>query len=180
MKKIFLIAAIFFSALSEAQIRKITLQASGLTCSMCSNAISKSLKSLDAVEQVNSLIQSSSFEVIIKPGREISFDLIRKKVEDAGFFVARMEALISFDHVKVVDDSHVSVAGMIMHFLNSKSQELNGEHTVRILDKGFVTAKEFKKGERYTAMSCYKTGVAGSCCSTFGLKPGTRIYHVSN
>jgi len=179
MRKIFFSIAVLVSFISEAQVRKITLQASGLTCSMCSNAINKSLKSLDAVEQVNSLIKTSSFEIILRPGREINFDMVRKKVEDAGFFVARMEALMSFDEVKVVDDSHVSASGMILHFLNSKNQVLSGEHTIRILDKGFVTAKEFRKGERYTAMGCYKTGVAGSCCSSYDLKPGTRIYHVS-
>lgn len=179
MKNLMLILLMLYSAISGAQIRKITLQASGLTCSMCSNAINKSLKSLDAVEQVKSIISTSSFEVVIKPGMDVNFDLIRKKVEDAGFFVARMEALMSFNQIKVESDSHVTVAGMVLHFLNSKSQLLNGEHTVRVLDKGFVTAKEFKKGERFTGMACYKTGVAGGCCSSFGLKPGTRIYHIS-
>lgn len=179
MKKILIIVALLGTSLVQAQVKKIILQASGLTCSMCSNAINKSIQTIDAVETVKANIKSSAFEVTIKPGAIVNFDQIKKKVEDAGFFVARMEALVSFDQVKVVDDSHVAAAGMVFHFLNSKNQLLNGDHLIRILDKGFVTAKEFKKGERYTGMACYKTGVAGSCCSSFGLKPGTRIYHIS-
>jgi len=66
------------------------MQASGLTCSMCSNAINKSVKSIDFVEKVMANIQTSTFEITFKPGSTIDFDLLKKKVEDAGFFCIKI------------------------------------------------------------------------------------------
>lgn len=52
MKNILLAIALPVSLGATAQISKVTLQASGLTCSMCSNSINKSLRSVDYVEKV--------------------------------------------------------------------------------------------------------------------------------
>ncbi|MFM2326393.1 MAG: hypothetical protein RIR31_595, partial [Bacteroidota bacterium] len=67
MKNKFLILAVLFSLAVKAQITKVSLQASGLTCSMCSNAINKSLKSLDFVDRVDANIKNSTFDILIKP-----------------------------------------------------------------------------------------------------------------
>jgi copper chaperone CopZ len=180
MKTLSIIIAIFlFSQGAKSQVTRASLQASGLTCSMCSNAINKSLKTLPFVEKVAANIQTSSFEISFKPGTKVDFDKLKKKVEDAGFFVAAFTATINFENTKVVNDGHVIVAGTTFHFLDSKDQVLNGEKTVRILDKGFVSAKEYKKNNRLTLMECYKTGIAGACCAAHGQTAGTRIFHVS-
>ena len=67
MKKRLLFAALLASAITEAQIIKVSLQASGLTCSMCSNAINKSLKTIDFVDRVPADITTYSFEISFKP-----------------------------------------------------------------------------------------------------------------
>ena len=176
---IVVIVAALFSFTAAAQITKVSLQASGLTCSMCSNAINKSLKSIDFVNNVDANIKNSTFDISFKPGSAVDLDKLKKKVEDAGFFVAKMDVDINFDNVAIANDSHVIVNGNTFHFLATKDQTLNGNKTVRILDKGFVSAKEYKKNSKLTLMECYKTGVAGSCCAKDGLTAGTRIFHVS-
>lgn len=180
MKKLIWVALLGATFLpSHAQVRKMYLQASGLTCSMCSNAINKSLSSLEGVSSVKANIRTSSFEIALSEGSAVSFDQIRKKVEDAGFFVAALEASVLFTHARAANDTHARVAGTVFHFLHVREQDLDGEFRIKVLDKGFVTAKEFKKGNAYTAMECYRTGVAGTCCSSYGLTPGERIYHVT-
>lgn len=179
MKKIFLIIAVLFYTTAQAQVSKVTLQASGLTCSMCSNSINKSLKSLDYVEKVMANITSSSFDVTFKPGASVNFDQLKKKVEDAGFFVANLTATVNFNNLVVEKDQHYNVAGMNIHFLNAKGQVLNGEQSIQVVDKGYVSAKAFKKNQLYTQMECYKTGVAGHCCKKPGLSEGSRIFHVT-
>jgi len=166
---------------APAQITHATLQASGLTCSMCSNAINKALKTIDYVESVKANIQASSFSISFKPGAKVNFDDLKKKVEGAGFFVAGLTADINFDNAAIANDEHLEVNGLIFHFLNVKDQVLSGSKTVRILDKGYVTSKEYKKNEKFTKKECYKTGTAGTsgCCSKSGLAAGTRIYHVT-
>jgi copper chaperone CopZ len=179
MKKFLVIIALICTAGAQAQINKVNLQASGLTCSMCSNAINKSLKTLDYVEKVMANIKTSTFEISFKPGAKIDFDQLKKKVEDAGFSVANMKAIVNFDNVKVEKDQHLKYDGLTLHFLNTSGQTLNGEKAVQVVDKGYVSAKEFKKNQLYTKMDCYKTGVAGTCCSKDGMAAGSRIFHVT-
>ena len=179
MKKIFFIIATLFASNSQAQVTKVSLQASGLTCSMCSNSINKSLQSLDYIEKVMANIKTSTFEITFKPNAKIDFDELKKKVEDAGFSVASLSASVNFDNLQIQKDQHVVYEGMTIHFLNANGQMLNGVQTIQVVDKGYVSAKSFKKNQLYTTMDCYKTGVAGTCCSKDGLKQGSRIYHVT-
>ena len=94
---------------TQAQVNKVQLQASGLTCSMCSNAINKSLKTIDYIDKVMANIKTSTFEISFKPGAKINFDQLKKKVEDAGFSVANMKAMVNFENVKVEKDEQILV-----------------------------------------------------------------------
>ena len=179
MKNIFVIALLLCSVAAKAQVTNVSIQASGLTCSMCSNAINKSLRSLSFVDKVDANIKTSTFEISFKPNSNINFDQIKKKVEDAGFFVADFKATIHFDKVALANDEHVTVAGSTFHFLNVKGETLDGDKTIHIVDKGFVTAKAYKANSKFTTMECYKTGVAAACCAKDGLKEGTRIFHAT-
>jgi len=183
MKTVLLVTLILFNALSftsNAQsIKKASLQASGLTCSMCSNAINKALRTIDYITDVKANIRNSSFEITFKQGAKVNFDDLKNKVEDAGFSVANLTATINFENEPVANDEHLDIDGMTFHFLNVKSQVLSGDKTIRILDKGYVTSKEFKKNEQFTKMECYKTGTAAGCCSKHAVAAGTRIYHVT-
>lgn len=163
----------------QSQVKSLTLQASGLTCSMCSNSINKALKTINYVDKVKANISTSSFEITLKPGAVVDFDDFKKKVEDAGFSVANLTAKVEFDKASISSDHHITIDGMIFHFLNVNEQVLTGTHNIKIIDKGFVSAKEYKKNGQYTVMACYKTGVSASCCTKDGIAVGTRIYHVT-
>ena len=70
-----------FSLHATAQIKKVSLQASGLTCSMCSNSIFKALKTLDFVDNVEANIKTSTFAITFKQGAKVDMDKLKKKVE---------------------------------------------------------------------------------------------------
>ena len=169
MKKVFLMMVVLFSVAVQAQVKSVTIQASGLTCSMCSNSIFKALKTLDFVENVDANIKTSSFDISFKPSAAIDFDKLKAKVEDAGFFVANFTVTYIFDNLAVSNDKHINVGNSIFHFLNVKDGILSGEKKVRLLDKGFVSAKEFKKNSNLTKMACYKSGEENN----------KRIFHVT-
>ncbi len=178
---VILISIFSHNTLNAQSVKKATLQASGLTCSMCSNSINKALRTIDYIESVRANIQTSSFDITFKPGAKVKFDDLKMKVEDAGFSVAALSANVEFANASVSNDEHLTVDGMVFHFLNVKDQVLTGNKTIRILDKGFVSSKEFKKNEKFTKKECYKTGTsgAGNCCAKDGIATGTRIYHVT-
>lgn len=162
MKKIFLILAIIISISVKAQVTKVSLQASGLTCSMCSNAINKALKTIDFVDKVEPNIRTSNFDITFKPGSKIDFEKLKKKVEDAGFFVSRFIATVNFNNTKVKADEPVTVGDKSFQFLNLKDQVLNGEKALKIINKGYLSMKEYKKNAN--AISEVK---------------GAKVYHVT-
>lgn len=163
----------------EAQINKVLIQASGLTCSMCSNSIHKSLKTLAAVATVNANIKNSTFEISFNPNASIDIDELKKKVEDAGFFVARFEIQINVNEINVEDDAHVEWDNKLFHFIHVGQRKLKGMVTLLVLDKGYVPDKEFKRNARYTTMGCYQTGYKGPCCNDKTSSTLQRIYHVT-
>ena len=165
------------AARSDAQFTKAELQATGLTCAMCSNAINKSLQALPFVQSVKSDIKNSAFHIVFKEKPGMDIDGIKKAVEDAGFAVGSLKLTGNFDGVKIENDTHVQIGDKNFHFLNVSGQVLNGEKTITIVDKDFLTAKQFKKFSAATKMKCVSTGKAGSCCT--GVAAGTRMYHAT-
>ncbi len=145
MKKVLLFIAIAFSVATNAQVTKVSLQASGLTCSMCSNSINKALKTLDFVLDVDADIKTYTFEISFKQNTDIDFDMIRKKVENAGFSVVSFVAAILFNDVQVISGQPVTIADKTFLFINMKDQPLDGVKKIKILDKGFVSPREYKR-----------------------------------
>lgn len=169
MKKLLVIIAILFVSQVNAQTTRATLQASGLTCAMCSKAVFKALSAVPFVEKVQPNIQLSTYELVFKPGSKIDFDALSKAVVDAGFSVSMLKVTTRFQDVKVQNDAHVNVGGQVFHFLDVPQQTLTGEKTVKLVDKNFVMVKDQKKYEKMTSMKCYQTGTMD----------GQRVYHVT-
>lgn len=180
MKKLLLllpIALIAFS--SNAQFSTANLQATGLTCAMCSNAINKALQKVPFVESVKPDIKNSSFGIVFKKDANVEIDVLKDAVEDAGFSVGSLKLTGNFNEVQIAPDQHVKIGNDNFHFLNVKSQTLNGEHAITVVDKNFVTEKQFKKYRSATKMSCMQSGKAASCCVKDGISAGARVYHVT-
>ena len=179
MKKLLLIWAITLAAFSShAQFTTANLQATGLTCAMCSNAINKALQKVPFVESVKANIKNSSFSIVFKKDAEVDIDALKDAVEDAGFSVGSLKLTGNFNEVKIAPDQHVKIGNDNFHFLNVKSQTLNGEQTIAVVDKNFVTEKQFKKYSSATKMTCVQTGKAASCCVKDGIPAAARVYHV--
>jgi copper chaperone CopZ len=162
-----------------AQFTRATLQASGLTCALCTKAINSSLERLPFVAAVKPDIASSSFLIEFKPKADIDIDALRNGVEDAGFTVAKLQLTANFNNLAIANDRHIEWNGMVFHFLKVPSQELSGEQVIRVVDKHFLPAAEFKKFSAVTKLDCVQTGKAGHCCSKDHLDAATRIYHVT-
>ena len=160
MKKTSLVILSFvFVIIANAQITKVEIMATGLTCSMCSNAINKQLKTIDEVENVDIDLNKNLFIVRLKNNNTLSPKTFKDKVEKAGFFVGSMVLFINFRNQTVEDNKQIDK----YIFIDTKAQTLNGVAKVRVLDKGYVTTKEHKKlaksFARYTTYSKGNEGV---------------------
>ncbi len=142
MKKIIILIQICCIAFaSNAQIQKVEIMATGLTCSMCSNAINKQLKTLPEVDKVDIDLNKNLFIVSLKADNKLTPKVFKDKVEKAGFFVGSMVLFMNFSNQAVEDNKQINN----YIFIDTKAQTLNGLTKVRLLDKGYVTSKEHKK-----------------------------------
>jgi copper chaperone CopZ len=143
MKNVFLLIAVSIAISANAQVTKVYLQASGLTCSMCSNAINKAIKSLDFVDKIDADVRHSTFEISFRENSTIDFDKIKRKVEGAGFFVSGFVAAINFNNLHLKENEPLKVGAASLYIINTPPQILNGIIKFRVLDRGFIPAKEF-------------------------------------
>ena len=123
-----------FSITSSAQISKAEIKATGLTCSMCSNAINKQLKAMPEVKNVEIDLNTNTFIVSLAENNSVKPSIFKEKVEKAGFFIGSLILTTTSETIK--NSSYVVVNG---------KQNNSKEIQIQILDKGYVTDKEFKK-----------------------------------
>lgn len=67
-------------------IQKVTLEITGMTCSMCSQAITRAVESLEGVESVHVSLSTDSAMVKFSNDR-VSVDAIQEAIEDVGYDV---------------------------------------------------------------------------------------------
>ncbi|MDD2673484.1 MAG: heavy-metal-associated domain-containing protein [Flavobacterium sp.] len=133
------------SVQSYSQISKAEIMATGLTCSMCSNAINKQLKATVGVDSVSTDLNTNTFTVYFKKESKIMPRVLKEGVEKAGFFIGSLVITMPTESLKTEGDKTISVNGSTFVLLNGELKDSNGETTVRIFDKGYVTQKEHKK-----------------------------------
>lgn len=114
---------------------------------------------LPFLDSIDIDIEHTQFILHFKPNTPFDLRAIRSRVEDAGFSVGALVLFMAFDQVAVENDFHYPVGDIMYHFMDTKKQTLNNIHQVQVIDKGFVTDKEYKK---YVKMAsrypCYKAG----------------------
>ncbi len=171
--KLFSIVMLLFAVkVSAQQISTADLQVTGLTCSMCSNATQKSLETLSFITAVKPDLNKNIFILTFKKGADINLDLVRKKVQDAGFSVGGLTAAFDFDQVKVDDKGQAIVDGNVYRFINAKNKTLNGTVKAAVVDKNFISGSAFKKQASSINSDAYASGAA----VVNGKK--TRVYHL--
>ena len=134
-----------FASLANSQVTSAKLQASGLTCALCAKSIFTNLSTLAFVDSVDTDLNASAFLIKFKSNKDVDPQMLRKKVEDAGFFISDLEFQMQFNNQPVVNDGVVNSSGSSYQFKGFKSTTLNGLIKVQLIDKAFLSAKEFKK-----------------------------------
>jgi copper chaperone CopZ len=161
-----IVIGLFVQSHAISQIQSVTLQASGLTCSMCSRAIYQSLLKVPSVSKVQEDIEHSSYHIQFSNSGNVSFENLKKAVIDAGFSVAWMEVKANFNNMEIASDSSLRFNDFIFYFVDVPRQKSNGERKLLIIDKDYMLEKERKKYSR----SFVSKPATGS---------GERIFHVT-
>ncbi len=142
--KIFIALLALTTTAAQAQFIKAELQVNGLTCSLCSKATEKSLRTLNFIGDIKVDLNRNIFLLTFKKDAPVNLDQISKKVENAGFFVNNLKAIFNFDNIKV-QDNYFSYTGNTYHLVNANNKALSGPVAITVVDKGFAPASVYKK-----------------------------------
>lgn len=146
MKKIFFIALVNVLLTmnpSFAQVRKAEILATGLTCSMCSNAIYKQLSSIKGVDSVLTDLNTNTFTVFLKPDNKYAPNIFKENIEKAGFFIGSLIVTMPASVVKENASQFIPIG----KFSPGEEKEL----AIKIFDEGYITQKEYKKWSKTLA-----------------------------
>jgi copper chaperone CopZ len=142
--KIFILFLILGTGTAHAQFTKAELQVSGLTCSMCSKATEKALRTLEFVGDIKTDLNHNVFMITFKSGSPVNLGQISKKVQNAGFSVNNLKATFNFSGVKLNSNSF-SYQGDTYMIINGVNKPLTGPVAITVVDKGFAPSSVYKK-----------------------------------
>jgi copper chaperone CopZ len=145
MKKVFFLLLLACAFNAKAQLQKVNLQASGLTCAMCSKAIYKAVSAISFVDTVKVDIEGSTYEIFFKKNTTPQFDQIAGAVVDAGFSVAKFTAVVNFDKQAVDKNGFTSLDGIHYVIVANAPATLQGSKKLKLVGKEFMLPKDFKK-----------------------------------
>lgn len=142
--KVIVLAVTLFLLLSplRAQFSQGRLQATGLTCALCSKSIHEALDLLPFIESVMPDLKTSSFDIRFKAGQPVLPRSIRTAVEDAGFFVGKLLLEPSGSAADSVRMNDRFQAGEWTCQLLEKPKD---GQWLQVIEKGFLTEKEYKR-----------------------------------
>jgi copper chaperone CopZ len=147
--KIFLALVAFSTGVANAQFTKAELQVSGLTCSMCSKATEKSLRTLSFIGDVKADLNRNVFVLTFKNNIPVNLEQISKKVQGAGFSVSNLKATFNFANVKIAD-KQFNYGGESYRIVSPLNKEPEGLATFTVVNKGFAPVSVYKKYSNVT------------------------------
>ena len=130
---------------TNAQISKVSLQASGLTCSMCNLAVKKSLQKIPFVQDIKADVETATYTLTFKEGQKVELNDIQQAVKKAGFSVSKLIFTSNFNNIAIPQNNQITIDGNTYNLISPSSKKLNGNIDLKIVDKDFVSEKEFKK-----------------------------------
>ncbi len=145
MKKIFLLLICCWTISANAQVQKVNLQASELTCAMCSKAIYKAVSAISFVDTVLVNIEASTYDIRFDKETTPRFDQIAKAVVDAGFSVANLTVMVNFDKQAVDKNGSFTLDGINYKLMGTPPTTLQGSKKMQLIGKQYMLPKDFKK-----------------------------------
>ncbi len=77
-------------ATPQEQPRQIQITVLGMSCPFCAYGVEQKLKKLDGVVELTVELASGLATLVMEDGADVSNDVLRKTVEDAGFDAAKI------------------------------------------------------------------------------------------
>jgi copper chaperone CopZ len=114
----------------------------GLTCSVCTQSVERSIRRLDFVDSVSMSLEKTEGRIFLKRDAVVDLRKIAKAVVAAGFSVRFLRVAFGFDDMAIGRDGSFVYQGQPFQWLQFQNNATKGETILKLVDEGFLPKKE--------------------------------------
>jgi len=127
---------------SFAGLKWIDVGINGLTCSLCTRSVDRSISRLEFVDSVNMSLENTEGRIYVKDVEVIDLKRITKAITDAGFSVRFVRLQFDFRDTRIDKDGFFSFKGQRYQWLQFKSNTSQNNVALTLINEGFLPKKE--------------------------------------
>ena len=152
---IFLLVMIFGLVPEEsfAGLKWIDVGINGLTCSLCTRSVDRSINRLEFVDSVTMSLENTEGRIYVKNVEAINLKRITKAITDAGFSVRFVRLQFDFRDTRIDKEGFFSFKGQRYRWLQLKSNSLQNDVALTLIDEGFLPKKESNQWKKKLRIS---------------------------
>jgi copper chaperone CopZ len=146
MKVVSVLLCFIFSLNVSAQFKSATVGIDGLTCSMCSLGVQKSIEKLKFIQEVKVDLNANTAYIEFKDAVMVDMKEVIKSIYDAGFSVRNLTARYSFNESTTPTSPFFQFENYTYIVLEQRAGKiLTNTVEVQFVDKKFSDTRDYKK-----------------------------------
>ena len=126
----------------DAGINWAEVGINGLTCSLCSRTVEKSLERLPFIDSVVMSLETTNARIYFKNGGKIDYPAIAKAVSDSGFSIRLLQVEFSFNDITVNTDGTFNYQNKNYRWMDFKNGSARGKLVLKLVDGTYLPKKE--------------------------------------
>lgn len=138
---------------SFAGLKWIDVGINGLTCSLCTRSVDRSISRLEFVDSVNMSLENTEGRIYLKDVEVIDLKRITKAITDAGFSIRFVRLQFDFKDIQIDTDGFFNFKGQRYRWLQFKSNASLSSVALTLINEGFLPRKESNQWKKKLAMS---------------------------
>jgi len=144
MRALFVLFLSLIPGILSAQFVTASMEIDGLTCSMCSLGVERSIKKLKFIEKVRVDLNTNTASIEFKPNSNVTIKELIKSVFDAGFSVRTLSADFNFQE-SAKENYFISNNSTFIFLDPPKAGTSKGVKNIKFVEKKFTEGESYKK-----------------------------------
>lgn len=137
---------------SIAGLKWIDVGVNGLTCSLCTRSVDRSISRLEFVDSVTMSLENTEGRIYVKDVGAIDLKRISKAITDSGFSVRFVRLQLDVNDIRIDTGGFFSFKGQRFQWLEFKNSALKSEVTLTVIDDGFLPKREANQWKKKLAI----------------------------
>lgn len=132
----------FLPKQSFAGLKWIDVGINGLTCSLCTRSVDRSISRLEFVDSITMSLENTEGRIYVKDVAAIDLKRITKAITDAGFSTRFVRLQFDFKDIPIDKGGFFAFKGQRYQWLQYKSNPPPNGISLTLINEGFLPKKE--------------------------------------